>query len=408
MLEYGRCARCMLDSILDELLGNSAPGVGDQLRQLADALKAGTRPRAIVRWLRNRGALLADLAACSDPVTHDLLDQLPPSRPLYFLRDRLVATGVLPERPEYLDRIPAWAAQLTAGKPDGHARLIRTYAQWDALRRARRRAGPRPTAGQARVVRAKARVASAFLDWLASRGLDLATVRQADLDRWLVTHRADVASELSPFLSWARQRRLCGELTVPRRPRAEPLPGLPDDERWQHLRGCLDGSTPLPLAARAAAAITLLYGAPLARVVTLRAADVLTISGHSHLRLGEHPVLLPPAVDRLVGQQAKDAAARPPAPDGSRWLFPGRASVRPVTAVAVTRQLNQHGIHVRAGRTAALVDLAGQLPPAVLASLLGMHPATADRWSRRIASDWTAYLHARARATSEAPPSPDS
>ncbi len=41
-----------------------------------------------------------------------------------------------------------------------------------------------------------------------------------------------------------------------------------------------------------------------------------------------------------------------------------------------------------------LVDLAWQLPPAVLASLLGMHPATAVRWSRRIASDWTAYLGA--------------
>jgi hypothetical protein len=74
----------------------------------------------------------------------------------------------------------------------------------------------------------------------------------------------------------------------------------------------------------------------------------------------------------------------------------------------MTRQLNQHGIHLRGGRTAALVDLAGQLLPAVLASLLGLHPAAADRWTRRIASDCTAYLHARGRTTSEAPPSPDS
>ena len=106
--------------------------------------------------------------------------------------------------------------------------------------------------------------------------------------------------------------------------------------------------------------------------------------------------------DRPASHERRRPAA---APDGTRWLFPGRVSVRPLTALAVTRQLNQHGIHLRAGRTAALVDLAGQLPPAVLASLLGMHPATADRWSRRIASDWAAYLDARARATSEAPPS---
>ena len=139
----------------------------------------------------------------------------------------------------------------------------------------------------------------------------------------------------------------------------------------------------------------------------VRAADVLTISGRSHLRLSEHPVLLPPAVARLISQQAETAAARPTAPDGTQWLFPGRASIRPVTALAMTSQLNRHGIHIRAGRTAALTDLAGQLPPAVLASLLGMHPATADRWSRRIASDWTAYLRARATAASGAPPSLD-
>ena len=179
-------------------------------------------------------------------------------------------------------------------------------------------------------------------------------------------------------------------------PRSESLPGLPDDQRWQHLRACLDGDTTLPVAARAAAAITLLYGAPLTQVLTLRAADVLTISGRVHLRLGQHPVLLPPAVASLLGQQVTNSADQPTAPDGTRWLFPGRVSVRPVTALAVTRQLNQHGIRLRAGRTAALVDLAGHLPPAVLASLLGLHPATADRWSRRIASDWTAYLHARA------------
>ena len=220
---------------------------------------------------------------------------------------------------------------------------------------------------------------------------------------WLsvITHRPDVARDLSPFLSWAHQRRLCGPLIIPRRPRSEPLPGLPDDQRWQHLNGCLTGATPLPLAARAAAAITLLYGAPLTQVLTLRGADILTISGRSHLQLGQHPVLLPPAVARLLGQQATAAAAQPAAPEGTRWLFHGRASVRPVTALAMTRQLNQHGIHLRAGRTAALVDLAGQLPPAVLASLLGLHPATADRWSRRIASDWTAYLHARTYARRE-------
>jgi hypothetical protein len=95
--------RCNIDasSTLEELLGNSVPGAGDQLRQPAEALTASTRPRPALRWLRGNGggAILAGLAAGHDPVTHDLLDQLPPSRSLHFLRDRLVATGSCPNAP---------------------------------------------------------------------------------------------------------------------------------------------------------------------------------------------------------------------------------------------------------------------------------------------------------------------
>ena len=79
---------------------------------------------------------------------------------------------------------------------------------------------------------------------------------------------------------------------------------------------------------------------------------------------------------------------------------PSQSGPRPVTAKTIVIHLNKHGVHVRAGRTAALIDLAGQLPPAVLASLLGLAPVTADRWSRRIASDWAGYLHARASGLS--------
>jgi hypothetical protein len=93
--------------------------------------------------------------------------------------------------------------------------------------------------------------------------------------------------------------------------------------------------------------------------------------------------------------------AQPGVPDAGRWLFPGQSGLRPVPPAGIVTHLNRNGIHVRAGRTAALIDLADQLPPAVLASLLGLAPATAERWSRRIASDRATYLHARTRALSE-------
>nr|WSX54032.1 hypothetical protein OG409_37000 [Streptomyces sp. NBC_00974] len=51
--------------------------------------------------------------------------------------------------------------------------------------------------------------------------------------------------------------------------------------------------------------------------------------------------------------------------------------------------------------TTALVQLAPDLPPAILAPMLGLHPITAQQWRRRAATDWTAYLEAR--STSRAP-----
>jgi hypothetical protein len=319
---------------------------------------------------------------------------MPPSPVLHHLRDRLVVTGILPEQREYLDRIPAWTSMLVAGKPPAHARVIRAYAQWDALRRARRTASPSP--GQAQGVRTKIRTAAAFLDWLTTRGGQLATLSQPDLDTWITSHRPDECAALRPFLSWAQQRRLCDrQLAIPGRPDTEPAIELDGDQRWPQLHTCLTDDT-IPLAARASGAVALLYGAALSRILQLRISDLVTISGRCHLQLGQHPVLVPPAIARLLREQTAAAATRPAAPEAGPWLFPGQTGLRPVIPSAIVTCLNQHGVHVRAARTAALIDLAGQLPPAVLASLLGLAPVTAERWSRRIASDWATYLHARA------------
>ena len=400
MLEHGRCSRCVLAAVTSGLLAAAAPEIRGQLNQLAAALLATRRPHSALRWLRRSGGgqILASLAAGREPITHSLLDQMPPSPQLHHLRDRLVVTGILAERQEYLDRIPAWTSQLITGKPADHGRMVRAYARWDALRRARRTTHPTP--GQAQAVRTKIRTASAFLDWLAARGGHLSTLTQPDLDTWIFGHRHDERMALRPFLSWAQQRRLCDRaLAIPGRPSTEPDIQLDGDQRWQQLHTCLTDTT-IPLTARASGAVALLYGTALSHILQLHISDLATISGRCHLRLGQHPVLVPPAIARLLNEQAATAATRPAAPEASPWLFPGQPGLRPVRPAAIVTHLNQHGIHIRAARTAALIDLAGQLPPAVLASLLGLAPSTAERWSRRIASDWATYLHARTRTLS--------
>ncbi|MGW6580630.1 hypothetical protein ACWF76_14770 [Streptomyces globisporus] len=41
-----------------------------------------------------------------------------------------------------------------------------------------------------------------------------------------------------------------------------------------------------------------------------------------------------------------------------------------------------------------MVQLAQDLPPAVLAPMLGLHVITAQQWRRRATTDWSAYLEA--------------
>ena len=77
------------------------------------------------------------------------------------------------------------------------------------------------------------------------------------------------------------------------------------------------------------------------------------------------------------------------------WLFPGQVPGRHLAVNGLVRQLGDHGIQVRISRSAALVNLATDLPAPVLADLLGMHVNTAVKWVRHAKRDWASYLAAR-------------
>jgi len=77
--------------------------------------------------------------------------------------------------------------------------------------------------------------------------------------------------------------------------------------------------------------------------------------------------------------------------DTSRWLFPGQHAARPLTPARLGARLNELGIHARAGRRAAMLQLAAQLPAAVLADLLGLTPGTAVGWVNNAGGDWSRY-----------------
>ena len=110
-------------------------------------------PFSAIRWITYspNARLLTRLATEDRPMSRELLDELAPSRNQQYIRQILVHTGVLPERHEDLERLPAWLEHELADRPTAHANLVRPFLNWFQLRRARQRAqcgvtAPRPTA----------------------------------------------------------------------------------------------------------------------------------------------------------------------------------------------------------------------------------------------------------------------
>lgn len=92
---------------------------------------------------------------------------------------------------------------------------------------------------------------------------------------------------------------------------------------------------------------------------------------------------------RQTGAQRHRPRRRPVA-------VPGRHAGQPQHPEHLRRRLAALGIDCRAQRTTALLQLAAEVPAAVLADTLGLTPRTAVRWAAHAAGNWTAYAARRA------------
>lgn len=338
-------------------------------------------------------------------MSHELLDQLPPGRHEFYVRQMLVHTGVLPERHDDLERLPAWLNTVLASKPDEHARLIRPFVHWFLLRRARRRAANRrqpATAGS--YLRTRITVALDLLSWLDAHQLSLAQLDQPTLESWLAAGNSS-SYTIRYFLDWAAARELTRPLTVPTLPRQDPQQILDEAHRWDLLRRCLTDET-MPLDTRAVAALVLLFGLPVSRIRHLTVDQLDITATRSFLRTGQHPLLLPPRLAALLARLAATPLTRArlvTRETTTRWLFPGLTPGRPTTQTGILVKLRAYGIDARPARNAALISLAGELPTTVLADVLGLSTNTAVQWATRARRDWATYLAERAAATETQP-----
>lgn len=410
----GRCAYCVLADRVSGLLAGPDGAIAPGLRPLADAFSRVRQPFRAIRWIRESpaAAILAHLVAQQRPLTHDLLDELPPGRSLHYLRQTLVETGILPRRDEDVERVPAWLEHHLAGQPASHARLIRPFLHWSLLRRARSRAAKRQFPAVAgREMRRRALTALELLAWTEEQAITLDALSQDDIDRWLGEPGTQQRYRVRHFLAWTADRGLSRRLTVPAVPRQQPAGFLGDDRRWALLRRCLTDED-MPASVRAAGTLVLLFGLQVQRIRHLTADQLTEKGGDSYLAAGRRPVLLPPR----LGAVLRELAARPPprlmiasSPGSPRWLFPGHVPGQPLDQRSLVSLLNRHGISARPARNGALAALAADLPAPVIADFLGIHVNTAVRWVTYARQDWTAYLAVRdadIRSATDSPKEP--
>jgi hypothetical protein len=337
--------------------------------------------------------LLRDLRAGARPLTHDTLEAFPPSKPVEHLRSVLVAIGSLPRRDEHMVRLQRWTTRTIAERADAEQRqLLHRYAVWHVIRRLRGRLRDAETTHE-QVVAAQRniRAAVALLDWLASRGLILATARQGDLDAWLRTAQPSHRLDAGNFVRWARKQKLT-RLDFAATRWGGPTGVIDTETRWEQARWLLHDDTVKP-EDRVAGLLVLLYAQRAADISRLTIDHVHTSADQVHVRLGQQPILLPEPLATLMrqvvtGQHGHAAIGHQ---TNTPWLFPGGQPDRPISAFRMAERLRQLGIRCNQARSAALFDLATDLPAALLSRMLGIHIAVAVAWQRASAGDWTNY-----------------
>lgn len=401
LVDKDLCVACTVCDRLTALLTGPDGKIPEQLNGVTTLLleiNSAEQTQEILngsKWIQLLGSLVEE----GTLITHDRLDQLAQDLTVGYLRNTLVQTGALDDRIDGLEAIDPWLTSLLSDTTADIAAVLRPYAAWSVLPRARRRAARGLLApATPKYVRTRIETAKQFLHWLRDNNIRLDALTQHDVDTWLI-QGASTRRRIRDFLQWTHAQAVTAGLEV--KPLArEGLAAdiLGDAERWSILRRCFHDDA-IPLRLRVAGALLLLYGQIPTKLVELTIDDLSRDGPHAYLALHQHPVILPAALATLINDLARLNTATCATPRHAHlrpWLFPGARLGSHLTGGRLTTLLNKElGISIRSGRGSALSTLAGDLPAPVLADLLGLSITAAGRWGAVAARDSAYYVEAR-------------
>lgn len=388
------CQPCALRRTVDELLPEQPPGALHALRTAILAAEAMTTRR----WLRRPAiaTLLADLDTGRLPLTHQTLDEQPPSRAVEHLRGLLAATGELPDDPDrLLRRFHDDSEQILSTVEGSDARIVRSWLRWQVLPRLRRHLdGPVDVQGAISNASRTLGQVVVFLARLQETQLSLTDCEQRDLDSWFSTSKAG-RHQIRPFLVWAQHtKRLPRTLTLPPSYQASSQPHIDPEERWLLARRLVHDDT-LDTADRVAGALVVLYAQSLVRICALTTDDVQTDDTTVTIGLGADRLELPEPFATLITSLPLRRRAGVAEQLPGNWLFPGSRARRPLSAIALGQRLRAIGIEPRRMRQAAIEQLTKEMPPAMLTGILGFKTPQTVRRTSQAGGDWAKYAASR-------------
>ncbi|MBK9696751.1 MAG: hypothetical protein IPO80_04880 [Propionibacteriaceae bacterium] len=385
------CLSCLLTQRVDDLL----TGEDGTINAIWDPL----RTALAIGWLYRSPAVavLQEMGTGASPVSHTTLDraagQARYASGVEHLRGLLVGVTILPERDNHLLRLEQRLATLVAAAHPDDRQVLTLYARWRLIPRVRRAShAGKHTGSRSGGAHTALRMVAGHLDWLRRHQVGLADSTQAHVDQWAATHPGHT-STVRTFLRWAAANRRTPrhDLAVP--DNSHPHVFSTDDQRWALTRQALADHT-WTVSDRVAAALILLYAQTPSRIATLTRRDLGTDNeGRLTLRLGADPITVPPPLDQLLTQlpePQRHGLAATVILD-QEWLFPGSRPGRHVDPTTVMRRLRLHGIHPRAARNTALLQLATETPTPVIADLLGLNLNTAEKWREVAGARWANY-----------------
>ena len=395
-LQGNYCAICVAPRLLRILTSDGNGNPHPRLRVLEHyLLRNPENADAVISWIRRSpmARVVHDMATGHIPISLRAIAEHPATGATGYLAALLMESGVVPTENFDRLRLEIWEEEHFAALPNPANRsLLKQYATWIVNPRFTDVAHLSTKDESLRLRQSKAHLSAVceLLGTLGDLDLDLRTVPQRTFDDYVATH-GRAGKQLTPFIRWARTQGLT-------RLHSEYLKsdlgtsGASDDERWAWAKDLLT-TEDIGLDMRVGGLLAIIYGTALTRIVSLQ-RDAVTLEGDiTYLSLGTEPIKLPAALGALLRRllDTKSGADL----ENNIWIFKGRRAGRHLTTATIRGPLARRGVNLRAARNVALMSLARDLPPSVLAELLGISIYAAERWSAHSGHDWTDYPRVR-------------